>query len=152
VKCTQSVNGCGQNSASIYAKFRGARVNRLIDAAFIPGLMPRENAMTKELFALAVAAGMVASVTTGAMAQNTTAPGQQMQEKGSVKGSTGASGYAPGQQMQQKGSVKGTTGASGYAPGQTKDTTGASVKTDTDVKAGGAKAKAGASGGAKMKQ
>ena len=58
----------------------------------------------------------------------------QMQEKGSVKGSPGASGYAPGQQMQEKGSVKGTTGASGYAPGHA--TTGSSVKDDDDVKAG----------------
>jgi hypothetical protein len=49
------------------------------------------------------------------------APGQQMQDKGSVKGTTGASGYAPGQQMQDKGSVKGTTGASGYAPGHAGD-------------------------------
>ena len=46
-------------------------------------------------------------------------PGDQMQDKGSVKGSPGASGYAPGQEMQNKGPVKGTTGASGYAPGQT---------------------------------
>lgn len=53
-----------------------------------------------------------------AFAQQSTAPGQQMQDKGSVKGSPGASGYAPGQQMHDKGSVKGTTGASGYAPGQ----------------------------------
>jgi len=45
------------------------------------------------------------------------APGQQMQDKGSVKGTTGASGYAPGQKMQDKGSKPGTTGASGYAPG-----------------------------------
>ena len=57
-------------------------------------------------------------------AQNRAPPGQQMQDKGSVKGTTGASGYAPGQQMQNKGSVKGTTGASGYAPGQS--TTGTS--------------------------
>jgi len=49
------------------------------------------------------------------------APGQQMQDKGSVKGTTGASGYAPGQKMQDKGSVKGTTGASGYAPGHAGD-------------------------------
>lgn len=100
----------------------------------------------KKFLALAAAAGLAAAVTTtGAMAQNTMAPGQQMQDKGSVKGSAGASGYAPGQQMQNKGSVKGTTGASGYAPGHT---TGAGVKSDTnvDVKAGGAKAKAGASG------
>ena len=47
------------------------------------------------------------------------APGQEMQERGSVKGSPGASGYAPGQEMQSKGSVKGTKGASGYAPDQT---------------------------------
>ena len=71
--------------------------------------------MTKKLIALA-AAGLLAGASTVAFAQ--TAPGLQMQEKGSVKGSPGASGYAPGQQMQDKGSVKGTTGASGYAPGQ----------------------------------
>ena len=53
------------------------------------------------------------------------APGQKMQEKGSVKGSPGASGYAPGQQMQEKGSKPGTTGASGYAPGHS--TTGSST-------------------------
>lgn len=52
-----------------------------------------------------------------ASAQNQSAPGQKMQDKGSVKGTTGASGYAPGQKMQKKGSVKDTTGASGYAPG-----------------------------------
>lgn len=56
-----------------------------------------------------------------ALAQQKTAPGQQMQDKGSVKGTTGASGYAPGQKMQDKGSVKGTTGASGYAPGHASD-------------------------------
>jgi hypothetical protein len=32
------------------------------------------------------------------------APGQQMQDKGSASGTTGASGYAPGQQMQDQGS------------------------------------------------
>jgi hypothetical protein len=48
------------------------------------------------------------------------APGQKMQTRGSVKGTTGASGYAPGQKMQTRGSVKGTTGASGYAPGRIK--------------------------------
>ena len=55
-------------------------------------------------------------------------PGDQMQDKGSVKGSPGASGYAPGHEMQKKGSVKGTEGASGYAPG--RSTTGS--KTDKD--------------------
>jgi hypothetical protein len=45
--------------------------------------------------------------------------GHEMQQKGSKKGSPGASGYAPGHEMQAKGSKKGTEGASGYAPGQT---------------------------------
>jgi hypothetical protein len=45
-------------------------------------------------------------------------PGHQMQERGSVKGSPGASGYAPGQRMQERGSKSGSPGASGYAPGQ----------------------------------
>lgn len=58
-----------------------------------------------------------------AFAQGSSSPGQQMQDRGSVPGSPGASGYAPGQQMQDKGSVKGTTGASGYAPGHTKSNT-----------------------------
>jgi hypothetical protein len=50
------------------------------------------------------------------------APGQKMQDKGSVPGDTGASGYAPGQKMQDKGPVPGDPGASGYSPGdQAKD-------------------------------
>lgn len=93
----------------------------------------------KKILALAAAAGLFTAINASAIAQNSAAPGQQMQEKGSVKGSSGASGYAPGQQMQEKGSVKGTTGASGYAPGH--QTTGAAVKSDTDIKAGGVKAK-----------
>ena len=65
--------------------------------------------------------GALISGTTLASAQGASnnAPGQQMQDKGSVNGSPGASGYAPGQQMQDKGSVSGTQGASGYAPGHT---------------------------------
>jgi hypothetical protein len=65
--------------------------------------------------------GVLISGTTLASAQGASnnAPGQQMQDKGSVNGSPGASGYAPGQQMQDKGSVSGTQGASGYAPGHT---------------------------------
>jgi hypothetical protein len=58
-------------------------------------------------------------------------PGDQMQDKGSLKGSPGASGYSPGHEMQKKGSLKGTKseGASGYAPGHST-TTGS--KTDMD--------------------
>jgi hypothetical protein len=58
------------------------------------------------------------------------APGQEMQDKGSVSGSPGASGYAPGQEMQKNGSKTGTTGASGYAPGHS--TTGSGVSKDKD--------------------
>ena len=64
-------------------------------------------------------------------------PGDQMQDKGSVKGSPGASGYSPGHEMRKKGSVKGTTsasgkGASGYAPGHS--TTGSKTDSDDTVK------------------
>jgi hypothetical protein len=90
----------------------------------------------KSFIAIAAAAGLLAGAS---FAQAQTPPGLQMQEKGSLKGTTGASGYAPGQQMKAKGSVKGTTGASGYAPGQA--TTGASVKGDADVKAGNTRVK-----------
>jgi hypothetical protein len=107
--------------------------------------------MTKQFIAIAAAAGFLAGVSTAALAQAQTTPGHEMQEKGSVKGSPGASGYAPGHQMQEKGSVKGTTGASGYAPGHNKDTSGSSVKgnADVDVKAGDTKA--GASGSVNVK-
>lgn len=71
--------------------------------------------------ALALFASVAMLVAVPAMAQQTTAPGQKMQDKGSVKGTTGASGYAPGHKMQDKGSVKGTTGASGYAPSHAGD-------------------------------
>ena len=76
---------------------------------------------------------IASSTLANAQGASNKAPGQMMQEKGSVKGDAGASGYAPGDQMHDKGSVKGTTGASGYAPGHV--TTGASTKTDVDVKA-----------------
>jgi hypothetical protein len=58
------------------------------------------------------------------------APGQRMQEKGSVPGHPGASGYAPGQRMQEKGSKSGEPGASGYAPGH-QDTTGQGTRSGT---------------------
>ena len=93
--------------------------------------------MVKNFLMLTAAAGLLVAVNAGAMAQNSAAPGQQMQDKGSVPGSPGASGYAPGQQMKAKGPVQGTTGASGYAPRHT--TTGSSVKGDVDMKGGGGK-------------
>ena len=73
--------------------------------------------MTKQLLALAAAAGLLACAGTSVLAQSSMTPGHQYQEKGSMKGSPGASGYAPGHKMQRKGPVRGTTGASGYAPG-----------------------------------
>ena len=76
------------------------------------------------------AAGTVCANAQGASEKS---PGDQMQDKGSVKGSPGASGYAPGQEMKKKGSVKGTEGASGYAPG--RSTTGSKPdKDDTTTK------------------
>jgi hypothetical protein len=104
--------------------------------------------MTKKIIALAAAVGLF-GMSSATLAQNTMAPGQQMQEKGSVKGTTGASGYAPGQQMQTNGSVKGTTGASGYAPGHA--TTGTSAGAKADVKAGGVKANTGVNADVKVK-
>jgi hypothetical protein len=60
-------------------------------------------------------------------------PGDQMQDKGSLKGSPGASGYSPGHEMQKKGSLKGTKreGAAGYAPGHSA-TTGSKTNNDKD--------------------
>jgi hypothetical protein len=49
--------------------------------------------------------------------------------------------------MQDKGSVQGTTGASGYAPGH--QTTGAGVNSNVDGKAGGTTIKGNASGSVK---
>lgn len=69
---------------------------------------------------IALALALTGLVANPLLAQQTKAPGQMMRDKGSVKGTTGASGYAPGQKMQAKGSVKGEPGASGYAPGQSK--------------------------------
>ena len=61
-------------------------------------------------------------------------PGDQMQDKGSVKGSQGASGYSPGHEMKKKGSVKGTEGASGYAPGHSTTTGSKTDQDDTTTK------------------
>jgi hypothetical protein len=79
--------------------------------------------MMKKILLATALAGLVAGP---ALAQQSAAPGQRMQEQGSVKGTTGASGYAPGQQMHKRGSVKHTAGASGYAPGHAKSTVGMS--------------------------
>ena len=75
--------------------------------------------MTRKIVALA-AASLFPSPTRLAPTQSSTpnrTPGHEMQNKGSVKGEPGASGYSPGDKMHDKGSVKGEPGASGYAPG-----------------------------------
>jgi hypothetical protein len=70
---------------------------------------------------LATAAALLSISFGSALSQSPTrenTPGDKMQDKGSVKGQPGASGYAPGHLMQEKGSKHGEPGASGYAPGQ----------------------------------
>ena len=74
--------------------------------------------MKLAIIALSTAALVASAPTVFAQGSSGKAPGQEMQEKGSVKGSPGASGYAPGQEMHAKGK-NGSPGASGYAPGQT---------------------------------
>lgn len=93
---------------------------------------------------LATAAVIAAFGVTGAKAQQPTAPGQQMQQNGSVRGTTGASGYTPGHKMQEKGSAKGTVGSSGYAPGRAGAKTGTSGSVRTP--AAGANVNGGAGG------
>jgi hypothetical protein len=69
--------------------------------------------MTRKIVAFAASTGM-------AYAQSSTpsrTPGHEMQNKGSVKGEPGASGYSPGDRMRDKGPAKGSPAASGYAPG-----------------------------------
>lgn len=51
---------------------------------------------------IALAVALTGLMATPLLAQQTKAPGQLMQDKGSVKGTTGASGYAPGQSNNRK--------------------------------------------------
>jgi len=83
--------------------------------------------MNAKPLSIAAALGLLIATTTLGHAQSRAqdnAPGQRMQDKGSVPGQPGASGYAPGRQMQEKGR-SGQPGASGFAPGQqSPETTG----------------------------
>jgi hypothetical protein len=90
-------------------------------------LQQQHGAERMNLKLLATAAAIAALAATTAQAQQPTAPGQKMQQGGSVSGTHGASGAAPGQRMHENGSATGTVGASGYAPGQA----GADVKAGT---------------------
>src|SRR4051812_23978383 len=71
----------------------------------------------KRILTLCAALALLSGSAATGLAQQSSAPGQKMQQKGSVPGEPGASGYAPGHEMQQKGSKSGQPGASGYAPG-----------------------------------
>jgi hypothetical protein len=89
-----------------------------------------------KLLIVAAAAGLLIGTTALGYAQSSTqdrAPGQRMQERGSLPGHPGASGYAPGHEMQEKGSRPGQPGASGSAPGrQAPETTGRGSMGDRD--------------------
>jgi hypothetical protein len=92
--------------------------------------------MTSKLLIVAAATGLLIGTTALGYAQSSTqdrAPGQRMQDRGSVPGHPGASGYAPGHRMQERGSKPGHPGASGYAPGhQEPSTTGRGSMGDRD--------------------
>ncbi|MGN8549231.1 hypothetical protein ACQPTN_33135 [Bradyrhizobium sp. 13971] len=94
---------------------------------WLPGLI-LEDKMKRTIIALSAASLMASS--TAVFAQGVSNKSPEMQDRGSKKGSPGASGYAPGQEMRAEGSKSGSPGASGYAPGQT---TGSS----TGMKSGG---------------
>ncbi len=66
--------------------------------------------MISRLLIVAAAAGLLIGTTALGYAQSSTqdrAPGQRMQDRGSVPGHPGASGYAPGQRMHERGSKAG---------------------------------------------
>ena len=96
--------------------------------------------------ALIITATAAALLTASAFAAQAQTPGLDMQQKGSVQGSPGASGYAPGH-LKKKSKVR--SGASVYAPGHT--TTGAAVNGDVRVRGGGNSLGAGVHGGGKNK-
>jgi len=93
--------------------------NGLATTQLVSGVIPWRFTMKLTIIALSAVALVVSSPAVFAQGVSAKAPGQEMQAKGSVRGTHGASGYAPGHIMQRKGSKIGTHGASGYAPGQT---------------------------------
>jgi hypothetical protein len=86
--------------------------------------------MMRKTLSIAAAGALLIATTALGYAQSSRqrtpdrTPGHKMQERGSVRGHPGASGYSPGHQMQQKGRRAGEPGASGYAPGHQPSTTG----------------------------
>jgi hypothetical protein len=92
--------------------------------------------MTSKLLSIVAAAGLLLGTTVLGHAQSSTqknAPGQRMQDRGSVPGEPGASGYSPGNQTRDRGGKAGEPGASGFAPSrQDNDTTGRGSMGDRD--------------------
>jgi hypothetical protein len=105
--------------------WNGSALARLSGGVF------KEDYMKLTIIALSAAALIASSPVVFAQGVSSKAPGQEMQQKGSVKG-PGASGYAPGQKMHAKGSKPGTEGASGYAPGH--QTTGSNLRDRDDMR------------------
>jgi hypothetical protein len=66
---------------------------------------------------LAIIGTLAAFAGAPALAQQSAAPGQTMQDKDSAKGTKGASEYAPGEATQDKGTVKGTKPGLGETTG-----------------------------------
>jgi hypothetical protein len=83
--------------------------------------------MTRKLLSITAAVGLLLGSSGLGYAQSPTqkdAPGQRMQDRGSMPGEPGAAGNSPGHQMQDRGGKAGSPGASGFAPGrQDSDTT-----------------------------
>ncbi|WGD48856.1 hypothetical protein QA641_24770 [Bradyrhizobium sp. CB1650] len=102
--------------------------------------------MKTKIIALSAAVMMATAPAVFAQGVSSKAPGQEMQQTGSMKGEPGASSYAPGHKKHHamrhaKASKKTGAGASTYAPGQTtgastKSTTGSSTKSTTGSKSG----------------
>jgi len=66
---------------------------------------------------LAIVSGLAAFAVAPALAQQSIAPGQTMQDKDSAKETKRASEVAPGQETQDKGTVKGVKPGSGVTTG-----------------------------------
>ena len=73
-----------------------------------------------KLTVVAAAALIASAPAVFAQGSSAKTPGQEMQEKGSVKGTSGASGYAPGQEMHANGSKRGTDMHPARLPGRAK--------------------------------
>jgi hypothetical protein len=128
--CALSARRCGppcwrpiQERPSVFSELRS---QQFVDGSSHARQQLKETAMRNKVLLVATAVGLMFGTTTLCTAQGAqdSAPGQKMQDKGSVRGQPGASGYAPGQRMQDKGSKAGQPGASGYAPGQQDSTSG----------------------------